>query len=48
MHGPIETKNFFRMNDLTRKELNAERKIFKNRVKTPEEIKADTFHAMGN
>lgn len=33
---------------LTRKELNAERKLFKNRVKTPEEIKADTFHAMGN
>lgn len=33
---------------LTKKELNAERKAFRNRVKTPEEIKADTFHAMGN
>jgi hypothetical protein len=33
---------------LTRKELNAEYKAFKNRVKTSEEIKADMFHAMGN
>ena len=33
---------------LTRKELNAEFKAFKNRVKTSEEIKADMFHAMGN
>lgn len=33
---------------LTRKELNAEFKAFKNRVKTSQEIKADMFHAMGN
>jgi hypothetical protein len=33
---------------LTRKELNAEFKAFKNRVKSSEEIKADMFHAMGN
>lgn len=33
---------------LTKKERNAEFKAFQNCVKTPEEIKADLFHAMGN
>ena len=33
---------------LTTKERNAESKAFRNRSKTSEEIRADTFHARGN